>query len=66
MIEMAEAEYPGYGFAQSKGYGTRQHQAALDRLGVCPLHRRSFRPIAMRLAGEGGLGFRSDRENLRA
>ncbi len=66
MIEMAEVEYPGYGFAQNKGYGTRQHEAALDRLGVCSLHRRSFRPIAMRLAGEGGLGFRPGRENLRA
>lgn len=49
MVETAEVAYPGYGFAQHKGYGTRQHQAALDRLGVCPLHRRSFRPIASRL-----------------
>jgi len=66
MIETAEVEYPGYGFAQHKGYGTRQHQAALDRLGVCPLHRRSFRPIAMRLAGDGGLDFRPRRDTLGA
>lgn len=49
MVEHAEVQYPGYGFAQHKGYGTRQHQEALDRLGVCPLHRRSFQPIASRL-----------------
>ncbi len=41
-----EARYPGYGFAQHKGYGTRQHRAALARLGPCPLHRRSYRPVA--------------------
>lgn len=50
MIETAETTFPGYGFAQHKGYGTPQHREALDRLGVCPLHRRSFRPIAERLA----------------
>ncbi len=66
MVETAEVVYPGYGFAQHKGYGTRQHQAALDRLGVCPLHRRSFRPIAMRLAGDGDLDFRPGRDKLGA
>lgn len=45
MIEEAESEYPGYGFAKHKGYGTRQHQQALAEQGVCPLHRRSFAPI---------------------
>lgn len=49
MVEVAEVEYPGYGFAQHKGYGTRMHAAALDRIGVCPIHRRSFRPIATRV-----------------
>ncbi len=49
MIETAEAQFPGYGFAQHKGYGTKQHQAALNALGVCPLHRRSFAPVARRL-----------------
>ncbi|MEM6406606.1 MAG: ribonuclease HII [Pseudomonadota bacterium] len=49
MIDL-EATYPGYGFAQHKGYPTRQHLAALDHLGVTPLHRRSFRPVAVRLA----------------
>ncbi|HOU13369.1 MAG TPA: ribonuclease HII [Anaerolineae bacterium] len=46
MAEVAEAECPGYGFAQHKGYGTQQHQQALDRLGICPLHRLTFRPVA--------------------
>ena len=37
-----DAQYPGYGFARNKGYGTAEHIAALRRLGPCPLHRRSF------------------------
>lgn len=41
-----EVLYPGYGFGQHKGYGTTQHQAALERLGPCSLHRRTFRPVA--------------------
>lgn len=41
-----EALYPGYGFAQHKGYGTRVHLEALKRLGATPLHRRSFAPVS--------------------
>lgn len=41
-----EALYPGYGFAAHKGYPTAAHLAALDRLGPCPEHRRSFGPVA--------------------
>jgi ribonuclease HII len=48
MVEM-DASYPGYGFAAHKGYGTRQHMAALERMGPCPIHRRSFAPIALLL-----------------
>jgi ribonuclease HII len=44
MVEFDRA-YPGYGLAQHKGYGTRQHFACLSRLGPCPIHRRSFRPV---------------------
>ena len=44
MIEMEEL-YPGYGFAEHKGYGTPQHLEALRTLGVTPIHRRSFRPV---------------------
>lgn len=44
---MAELDdlYPGYGFAQHKGYGTAQHLAALRSLGPCPIHRRTFAPV---------------------
>ncbi len=45
MIEL-DARYPGYGFARHKGYGTREHLAALTALGPCPEHRRSFAPLA--------------------
>ena len=37
--------FPGYSFAQHKGYGTRQHLEALRHLGPCHLHRRSFAPV---------------------
>ncbi|NBN78929.1 ribonuclease HII [Microvirga tunisiensis] len=46
MMVAAEATYPGYGFAIHKGYGVPAHAAALRQLGPCPLHRRSFKPIA--------------------
>jgi ribonuclease HII len=45
LIEL-DRQYPGYGFAQHKGYGTPQHLAALQKLGPCPLHRKSFAPVA--------------------
>ena len=38
--------FPGYEISRNKGYGTRQHMAALERLGPCPEHRKSFRPVA--------------------
>ena len=41
MSEM-DAVYPGYGFAEHKGYATPRHQAAIRRLGPCGLHRKSF------------------------
>jgi ribonuclease HII len=40
-----DACYPGYGFAQHKGYGTPEHLDALKRLGPTPLHRYSFAPV---------------------
>lgn len=40
-----EERYPGYGFAAHKGYPTRLHLDALERLGVTPIHRRSFGPV---------------------
>ena len=42
-------QFPGYGFERHKGYGTPEHAAALDRLGVTAHHRRSFRPVQLAL-----------------
>ena len=41
-----ERLYPGYGFSKHKGYPTKDHIAALAKLGPCPEHRRSFAPVA--------------------
>ena len=41
--------YPGYGFAQHKGYPVREHVQAIERLGCCPIHRRSFGPVRQAL-----------------
>lgn len=40
-----DAQYPGYGFANHKGYGTPEHLEALRRLGPCPIHRVSFHRV---------------------
>jgi len=45
MVE-AEATYPGYNFARHKGYPTKAHFQRLNELGPCPIHRRSFAPVA--------------------
>jgi ribonuclease HII len=37
--------HPGYGFSRHKGYPTPEHFAALEQLGACPIHRRSFAPV---------------------
>jgi ribonuclease HII len=46
-----DTDYPGYSFAQHKGYGTRMHVSALSTLGVSPLHRRSYAPIKAIMLG---------------
>lgn len=40
-----ESRWPGYGFARHKGYPSPEHLAALQRIGPCPEHRRSFAPV---------------------
>lgn len=42
-----DAVYPGYGLARHKGYPTSEHLAALQSLGVTPIHRKSFAPVAL-------------------
>jgi ribonuclease HII len=49
MLEI-DVHYPEYGFSNHKGYGTPEHLAAIAKHGPCPCHRRSFAPIAERLA----------------
>ena len=41
MCRLAE-KYPGYGFEKHKGYGTKAHYEAIDKLGLCPIHRKTF------------------------
>jgi ribonuclease HII len=50
MVEL-DGQYPGYGFASHKGYGTPQHRAALDRLGPSPIHRFSYAPVRAAMQG---------------
>jgi ribonuclease HII len=47
-----DRQHPGYGFARHKGYPTAQHFAAIEEIGVCALHRRSFAPIRQALGLE--------------
>jgi ribonuclease HII len=51
LMDELHRDYPEYGFARHKGYGTAEHQAAIRRHGPCPLHRASF-PILRELCGE--------------
>ncbi|MEE1333539.1 MAG: ribonuclease HII [Erysipelotrichaceae bacterium] len=45
IMKAYDAIYPGYGFARNKGYGTKEHLAAIEKLGITPIHRRSFAPV---------------------
>lgn len=52
MMVRLDGLFPQYGFASHKGYSTPQHYAALDRYGPSPIHRRSFEPVRLAVAGE--------------
>jgi ribonuclease HII len=52
MVVEMDRDYPGYGFAGHKGYGTREHLECLRRKGPCPLHRRSFSPVGEMIGRE--------------
>ena len=49
LMQFYDELYPGYGFGQNAGYGTKKHLAGLDCQGVTPIHRRTFSPVAKRL-----------------
>jgi len=51
--DQAEAAFPGYGFAAHKGYATAEHLQALQQLGPCALHRRTFEPVRRALEEHG-------------
>lgn len=46
LMEKYDREYPQYGFAKHKGYGTAEHVSAIHEYGPCPIHRKTFEPIA--------------------
>ena len=48
-MKQADQSYPGYGFAQHKGYATARHLSCLAELGPTPIHRRSFSPLRQAL-----------------
>jgi ribonuclease HII len=52
LLAALDAVHPGYGFATHKGYPTPEHLAALERLGPCAAHRRSFAPVKRFFAGD--------------
>jgi len=51
-MKALDEAYPGYGLAKHKGYPTAQHLEALQHLGIAPIHRKSFAPVARMLDGE--------------
>lgn len=55
LMERLDGKFPGYGLAQNKGYGSAQHRAGLEQLGVTVLHRRSFAPIRALATYETGI-----------
>lgn len=52
IMERLDREHPGFGFAKHKGYPVAEHVEAIARLGVCPVHRRSFAPVRRALGTE--------------
>ncbi len=51
-MEKMATKYPGYGFEKHKGYPTKEHLKALDELGVCPIHRKTYKPIKDRIQSQ--------------
>lgn len=63
MVE-AHAKWPEYGFAAHKGYGTKAHMAAVRKLGPCPIHRLTFRPLPEIVAAAGVADENIQAENI--
>lgn len=52
LMLVLDEQYPGYGFARHKGYGTVEHQRALAKMGPSPAHRRTFAPVRLLLEAQ--------------
>ena len=65
LMEAMDAAHPGYGFGAHKGYGAPRHARALMELGPCPIHRMTWAPVRLALAGQdpGSISSRIDRFN---
>ena len=59
-----DEEFPGYGFAGHKGYGSAAHMAALDEMGPCEIHRISFAPVRAKAQAAGIFAERLERFNV--
>jgi ribonuclease HII len=55
-IKTLDLKYPEYGFASHKGYGTKKHLEALNKYGTCPIHRKTFKPVANIIHKTNGTG----------
>jgi ribonuclease HII len=64
LMSAMDVTWPTYGFARHKGYGSPEHLAALEENGPCPLHRRSFGPVAARCQASPSENFLVFREGL--
>jgi ribonuclease HII len=61
MLEF-HAQFPEYGFAEHKGYGTARHLAAIEQFGACPIHRKSFAPLKQPESQSGTLRLSYDHQ----
>ena len=62
MMEEFDQTYPGYGFAQHKGYGTGKHLSCLERLGPSPIHRLYFAPVRNLITSRGSTAPASEQQ----
>ena len=60
-MHAAAGEHPGWGFEEHVGYSTPEHREAIERIGISPLHRRSFQSVAYSQLGAGRLEERRPR-----
>jgi ribonuclease HII len=64
LLVQLDRDFPGYGFARHKGYGTAAHREALAQLGPCSIHRRSYAPVRDCLVSPGSPGNRTALEPM--